>query len=187
MGLRLLGIDPGFTSTGYAIIDVGRKHQKLLAAGVIHTKPQTRLKRVARGSDDIRRIAEIFKPLNAAIAEHKPDVAAIESIAGSLSARSATALGMGFSLAVGVCLSHGLEPLDFGALEVKEAATGSRNASKTVVGGAIKARFGGALWDKLLEPVARSRREHAYDAAGVALAALNHPTLKLAVGLGATK
>src|SRR5579862_2904371 len=71
LAVRVLGIDCGTERTGYGVIDSdGRVHQ-LLDSGVIRTAKQDSMH---------RRLLTIFTGLRGKIAQHRPEVVAIEEV-----------------------------------------------------------------------------------------------------------
>ncbi|MBI5246442.1 MAG: crossover junction endodeoxyribonuclease RuvC, partial [Elusimicrobia bacterium] len=66
---RVLGVDPGLAATGWAVLEPGPGRPRVVASGTLRTAP----------SDDLgSRLALIARGLRAAIAAHRPGVAAVE-------------------------------------------------------------------------------------------------------------
>ncbi|MEM6561964.1 MAG: crossover junction endodeoxyribonuclease RuvC, partial [Planctomycetota bacterium] len=69
--MRILGIDPGTRLTGYGVIDFHPANPALVDAGVI---------RLDADADIARRLVELERELAELIAEHRPDVCAVEQL-----------------------------------------------------------------------------------------------------------
>ncbi len=118
----VLGIDPGLTRTGYGLVRRGRGLEAV-AAGVIRTDPAQPM---------AARLLELERDLAAVIAEHQPDVAAIERVFTNRNRQTAIAVGR----ASGVVLLTAARA----GLEVAEARSdrrrGGRQAGRRRDGGA---------------------------------------------------
>src|SRR5512145_1826630 len=90
VAMRVLGLDPGTTSTGYGVVERDDDRLVRVAAGVIRV-----------GSGDLAtRLVHLHRELERLIATWMPTACAIEDLFYHRSARSALALGH----ARGVCL-----------------------------------------------------------------------------------
>jgi crossover junction endodeoxyribonuclease RuvC len=69
--MRILGIDPGLRLSGYGVIDYHPLKPRLIDAGVIRLSEKS-----AMGG----RLLELETELEAILAEHKPDVCAVEQL-----------------------------------------------------------------------------------------------------------
>ena len=69
--MRILGIDPGLATTGFAVLEVQNRTKKLLITGVISTAKNLNLS---------ERLKEIYEDVQALIKEYKPNTCAIEQI-----------------------------------------------------------------------------------------------------------
>ena len=66
--LRIIGIDPGLSNTGYGILDVNFNDFKAIEGGVIRTKSSDSLeKRLNIIFENISQIIEEFSPVEMAI------------------------------------------------------------------------------------------------------------------------
>jgi crossover junction endodeoxyribonuclease RuvC len=122
--MRILGIDPGIRNTGWGLVEMASGHLRHIANGVIQPDP---------GAADTVRLQAISAGLDAVIASHAPDRAAIEAIFVSRSAASALKLGMARGVAMERCGSAGLDVDEIAARQVKKAVVGTGTADKTQV------------------------------------------------------
>ena len=63
--MRILGVDPGIATVGFAVLDAEKRSQRLLTCGVITTPAKTQLS---------SRLDQIYRDLNELIAQFHPDL-----------------------------------------------------------------------------------------------------------------
>ena len=61
--MRILGVDPGIATVGFAVLDADKRSQRLLTCGVITTPAKTQLS---------SRLDQIYRDLNELIAQFHP-------------------------------------------------------------------------------------------------------------------
>ena len=83
--MRILGLDPSLSSTGWGVIEVENNRMKYVADGFIKTDPKQSLP---------ERLAQIHKTLNEIIECYKPQEAAIEQVFLNDNPKSTIKLGM---------------------------------------------------------------------------------------------
>lgn len=121
---RVLGIDPGSVRTGYGLVDLSRGRQaRYCASGCI--KP--------RSAVFTDRLAEIYSGVVAVIAEHQPQVLAIEEVFMARNPQSALKLGQARGVAIAAAVAAGLPIHEYAARKVKQAVVGTGAASKEQV------------------------------------------------------
>jgi crossover junction endodeoxyribonuclease RuvC len=123
-GVRVLGIDPGLTRTGFGVID--QKGSKLSAVthGVIKTSP----------NDSVpQRLRQLFAGLEALIEETRPDEVAIERLFFKANALTAVGAMQSAGVAMLAASIHGLEVTEYQPATVKLAVVGVGSASKEQV------------------------------------------------------
>ncbi|MFM9994627.1 MAG: crossover junction endodeoxyribonuclease RuvC [Phycisphaerales bacterium] len=136
--MRLLGIDPGLSVTGYGCVESGRAEPTLVEAGVI--------KLAAAGGRSLPSIADRLVELDRDVGELldrlKPDAAAVEAIFAHYK-HPATAIAMGH--ARGVILLNirraGVRLLELRPNEIKKFMTGHGHAAKGQMQAAVQARL----------------------------------------------
>jgi crossover junction endodeoxyribonuclease RuvC len=130
---RILGIDPGSHITGYGLIEAEGREPRCLDCNTIRPR---------RGLDLPDRLHVIHRSLSAIIAEHCPDVVAVETAFYHKSARSTLVLGQ----VHGVVLLAAREadvPVDqYAPREIKVAVTGSGAALKEQVAYMVRGLLG---------------------------------------------
>lgn len=119
--VRILGIDPGSSVTGYGVIDqIGSKllHVKNGEISVSSnlTFPQS-LKRIY---DNLQRI----------ITDHSPDAIAVEDLFFYKNVKTALKLGHARGIAILAGVNAGLDVYEYSPLEIKQAVVGYGRATK---------------------------------------------------------
>ncbi len=121
---KVLGIDPGTTTVGYAILEKIDGKNQLIEHGTINTKPKIPLE---------DKLLEIYYDIIKLIDKHKPNLMAVESLFFCNNHKTAIAVGH----ARGVILLAGKQKkipiLDFTPLQVKSGICGNGNAKKQEV------------------------------------------------------
>jgi len=132
--LRVLGIDPGLTRCGYAVVD-GRAAAAAAAVslGVIRTPPSDPLP---------QRLAALRRELASLISEFTPDVVAVEQVFFQVNVRTAMSVGQASGLALAEAAGAGCEVVQYTPNQVKDAVAGSGSADKTQVQKMVQARLG---------------------------------------------
>ena len=146
----VLGIDPGLTVTGYGLVRRTRSVEAV-AAGVIRTDP---------GADTPSRLHELHRQLSDLIAEHGPEVVAIEQVFTNRNRNSAIGVGRAAGVAMLAAAQSGLKVHEYVPTMVKSAITGDGRADKGAVQRMVALRL------NLAEP---PRPVDAADALAVAL------------------
>ncbi len=130
----MLGIDPGLTRCGFAVID-GRGSQGATAVslGVI-TTPRT---------DPLpQRLAALRTEFTDLIAEFRPDVVAVEQVFFQVNVRTAMSVGQASGLALAEAALAGCEVIQYTPNQVKDAVAGWGGADKIQVQKMVQSRLG---------------------------------------------
>lgn len=134
--MRILGIDPGLSLTGYGCVDalLNRAEPILVEAGVFRLQSKTPI---------ANRLAQLFDDLTQVIAELKPDVMVVEKL---FTHYKHVRTGVLMAHARGVVLLAGqlagVEIDELAVTEVKRAITGNGHASKEQVQRAVMMQCG---------------------------------------------
>lgn len=131
----VLGIDPGLTRCGYAVVAGAPSGRNLVARsiGVITTPKESPLP---------RRLAELRGEFASLIAEYRPHVVAVEHVFFQVNVRTAMSVGQASGLALAEASSAGCEVVQYTPNEVKSAVTGYGAATKDQVAKLVQARLG---------------------------------------------
>jgi crossover junction endodeoxyribonuclease RuvC len=132
-GNRVLGIDPGLNTTGYAVLEYHAGRLQLVEAGVVRGR--------SKGSLELR-LKEIHEGVIEVIASFQPVAIAVEQLYSHYE-RPRTAILMGHARGV-ICLAAALHAIPlhhYAATQVKSVLTGNGRAPKSQVQRAICQQF----------------------------------------------
>ena len=122
--MRILGLDPGLGTTGRGLIAAEGNRLSHLANGELRTKTAAPLP---------ERLADLAGQLEALIAEHKPDGAAVEEVFANKNPQSTLKLGQARGVAIMLAARAGISVGEYAARLVKKAVVGNGNAEKVQV------------------------------------------------------
>jgi len=160
----VLGIDPGLSQCGYAVVEPGRRGQGTARAlGVIRT------------STDLEtpdRLVQLKRDLTELLDEFQPGVISVERIFFQNNIRTAVGVAQASGLALVLGAERGIQVAQYSPSEVKAVVAGDGRADKKQVQDMVQV---------LLELERPPRPADAADAAALALCHLAHdPGLKTA-------
>ena len=122
--MKILGLDPGLGTTGWGLIAADGNRLSHLANGEFKTSPASPLP---------ARLAEIAGQLEALLAEHRPDGAAVEEVFVNKNPQSTLKLGQARGVALMLAARSGLTVGEYAARLVKKAVVGTGAAEKVQV------------------------------------------------------
>ncbi len=120
----ILGIDPGTTGMGYALLSAATEPATLLARGLVLT---------SSAGTAAERLLAIATALDAIIAEHAPDALAVERLYFNKNVKTAMAVAEARGIALLCAARAGLEIAEYTPQEVKLSVTGNGAADKRAV------------------------------------------------------
>ncbi|HLG00829.1 MAG TPA: crossover junction endodeoxyribonuclease RuvC [Acidimicrobiia bacterium] len=127
---RVLGVDPGLSRCGYGVVEQVDGHPRAVAAGVLTTPV---------GTPVPARLRELAEELELVMAEHQPNVVAVERVLFQANARTAMAVGQASGMALLVAARRGLPVVEYSPNEVKHAVAGYGGADKAQVQAMVQA------------------------------------------------
>jgi crossover junction endodeoxyribonuclease RuvC len=132
--VRVLGIDPGSTVTGYGVLDDAGSEPSIVATGVV---------KAGKGPLS-ERLATIFSSLEEVIRTHRPDAVAVEEVFHAKNTKSALVLGHARGVALLAAGLAGICVHEYPARRVKQTITGHGGADKQQVRKMLKVILGEA-------------------------------------------
>lgn len=120
----VLGLDPGLGTTGWGVIEADGNRLRHVANGQIKTNSADPL---------AQRLAELATALEALIAEHQPQGAAVEEVFVNKNPQSTLKLGQARGVVLMLAARSGLTVGEYAARLVKKAVVGNGNAEKVQV------------------------------------------------------
>jgi crossover junction endodeoxyribonuclease RuvC len=127
--MRILGIDPGSGSTGYAIIETDGSHHSAILYGAVKLNPRDPFH---------KRLLKIYLDLTGILSREKADAMAIEEVFHAANVQSALKLGHARGVALLVAAQQGLEVFEYSPLEIKKAVVGYGRAEKSQIQTMVK-------------------------------------------------
>jgi crossover junction endodeoxyribonuclease RuvC len=121
--VRVLGIDPGSQCTGFGVLDASGPRLTYVASGVIRTGH----------GEFAARLCEIFRCIQAVVAQYRPQEIAIERVFVNRNPDSALKLGQARGAAICGTVDAHAEVFEYATREIKQAVVGSGNAEKAQV------------------------------------------------------
>lgn len=131
--MRVLGIDPGLTRCGYAVVDgrgPGAAHA--ITMGVIRTPASQELP---------HRLASLRSELVGLIQEFEPDVVSVERVFFQTNVRTAMSVGQASGLALCEAAAAGCVVVQYTPNEVKNTVVGFGGATKQQVQKMVQTRL----------------------------------------------
>jgi len=121
--MRILGIDPGSTITGFGVIEMHGGGLRYVTSGCIRM----------RGEALPQRLKTIYDSVSEIIGSTRPDGLAIEEVFVARNARSALVLGQARGAAICAAVGHDLPVSEYSALKIKQSVVGYGRADKEQV------------------------------------------------------
>jgi crossover junction endodeoxyribonuclease RuvC len=119
--LRVLGIDPGTATTGWAIIEKKENDFKAIAYGLIKTE---------KNKSDEKRILEISEDLDKIISKYHPQEAAVEKIYFFKNQKTVIEVGQSRGAIILTLIQKNIKLFNYTPLQVKQSMTGYGRAEK---------------------------------------------------------
>lgn len=127
--MRILGLDPSLSSTGWGIVEVENNRLRYVADGFIKTDPKLPI---------YDRLAVIHRALNEVIEAYHPQEAAIEQVFLNENPTSTIKLGMARGVVILAPALFGIPVCEYEPTKVKKAVVGVGRAEKSQVETMVK-------------------------------------------------
>ena len=124
MLMRILGIDPGIATIGFAVLESDKNHYNLIKCGVVETPAHTSLAfRLSRIYDDIQELIRLFQP----------DAVSIEELFFNTNLTTGISVAHGRGVIILACEKAGIDIYEYTPSQVKQAVVGYGRAEKKQV------------------------------------------------------
>ena len=150
--MRILGLDPSLSSTGWGVIETESKY---VADGYIKTDTKLPI---------AERLAIIHKTLNQVIETYRPDEAAIEQVFINDNPTSSIKLGMARGVVILAPAIYNIPVTEYEPNKIKKAVVGVGKAAKEQVETMVK----------VLLPGCKPKNNDSSDALAIAIAHFNY-------------
>lgn len=149
----VLGIDPGSTRAGYAIIEYQSIHKKpvIHTAGILQTST----------TDKNFLLPELFDATNQLIHKHSPDIAGIEKLYFVKNTKTALEVAQSRGVIICALAQHQIPIYEYTPLEIKQGITGYGNSDKKSVIRAVQQTIDAAPY--------KNHPDDVFDAIAIAL------------------
>jgi len=122
--MRVMGIDPGLTRTGFGVIETNGGIMRALDVGTA---------RAPQGQPPSVQLLNLCLTLERVMEKYEPEAVAIERLFFNSNARTAIRVGQASGVALLACAEVGIPVFEYTPTEVKQAVVGVGNASKEQV------------------------------------------------------
>jgi len=128
----ILGVDPGTTIMGYALLKVNFKKTEMVDLGVI---------KMSRLPNQNEKLKKIFESTVEIIEKYHPTLLAIEAPFFGKDAQSMLKLGRAQGVVIAACIHNGMEVSEYLPRKIKQSITGNGNATKEQVAAMLKRMY----------------------------------------------
>ena len=139
--MKIIGIDPGLSCTGFGIIEVSENNKSIIDYGVVKTDSKDPL---------CDRLKVLHEDLEYIIKKYKPTVMSIEQIFYGKNVKSALLLGHARGIPMLLSATYKLPLYEFSPRRIKQSLTGNGNSTKEQVQFMVKKIL---LMDELPQPI----------------------------------
>lgn len=153
--MKILGIDPGTATTGWAVIEEIKKNPRLVACGCVNT---------SKFHSDEERLVEIGRDIGSILKKYKPDEAAIEDLFFFKNLKTAITVAQARGVILYEIKKNRIPLSNYTPLQVKQALTGYGRADKNQIQTMVK---------NILKLKSVPKPDDAADAAAIAICHLN--------------
>jgi crossover junction endodeoxyribonuclease RuvC len=131
--LRVLGVDPGTRTAGWAVVTRQGRGFRLVACGAVRAKA---------GDPPEKRLAVIHAGLLEIVQTHAPHESAVEEVFAGRNPKAALAIGQGRGVALAAMGAVAAPVHSYAARVIKRAVTGNGGASKEQVARMVGLQLG---------------------------------------------
>lgn len=119
--MRILGIDPGYATIGYGIIEYDNFHFKTVAYGAVTTTPDKKFP---------DRLCDIYDDITTLIKTYQPDCLSIEKLYFNTNTTTAIDVAQARGVILLAARKAGIQIHEYTPLQVKQSITGYGRAEK---------------------------------------------------------
>jgi crossover junction endodeoxyribonuclease RuvC len=128
--MRVMGIDPGLTRTGFGVVEQQGGILRALDVGTVHAPG---------GQTKAQQLFNLCIALERVLERYEPDAVAVERLFFNANVKTALQVGQASGVALLAAAECGVPVVEYTPTEVKLAVTGQGNATKDQVGYMVKA------------------------------------------------
>ena len=128
----ILGIDPGTTTVGFAVIFLEKNQRTILTYGVIHTTPK---------APQTEKLVIIMNDLNDILEKYQVTHAAVEKLYFTTNLKTGIEVAQSRGVILATIAQRGIPVGEYTPLQVKKALCGNGKAVKKQIGRAVQLLF----------------------------------------------
>lgn len=122
--MRILGIDPGYATIGYGVVDYSRGQFWAVEFGAIETRPEDPFP---------KRLEEIYDGIEYLIQKHRPDAMSVEELFFAKNHTTVIGVGQARGVILLAAQKGNLPVFEYTPMQVKQAIVGYGSAVKSQV------------------------------------------------------
>ena len=122
--MRILGIDPGYATIGFSVLEAKRGDHRLLQYGTITTPADLPFE---------KRLQMIYEDMNRLLDAYAPDVMAIEELFWGHNVTTGIGVSHGRGIILLAAAQRDLEIYEYTPMQIKQSVVGYGNATKLQV------------------------------------------------------
>lgn len=181
--VRLLGIDPGFASIGFAVVRLYPDREEIESLTVFTTEKAEKKRKVLASDDNFRRARSIAEALGGFLGAPQVEAICAESMSFPRSSSVAAKMAMCWGVLAAFAFNRGIPVLQATPKEIKKKLCGNGSASKDDIEAALVARHGRSTIEEALVKgfvTRKGDREHPLDALAAVVACLDSEVVRMA-------
>ena len=185
----VLGVDPGFASFGFGIMQLLSSSEVVRTVDVIRTQKSAKKKGVKAADDNFHRGQAISAVLHETVKEWQPVAIAAEAASWPRNAGATAKVAMSWGILIDLCHVYQLPMVQGSPQEIKKALCNDKSASKEDVRRALEALYPDefepfkARYPAKKPPRPNGQWEHGFDAIGAVVTCLDSDVIRMARGM----
>jgi crossover junction endodeoxyribonuclease RuvC len=172
----VLGIDPGFASTGVALVELRPDGERVVSLQIVRTAKAAKKQQLMATEDNLDRARKIAEALGRLL--EGVDAVAAEAMSFPRSASVAAKMAMSWGVLAALSHHRRIPVVQASPQRIKKAVTGLTNAGKPEVQAALAARYPETV--AMAARLPATAMEHPFDALAAVVAALDSEVFRMA-------
>lgn len=179
-----MGIDPGFASTGFSLLRLGKEssQDQIVLMGLIRTQKSSAVRKIRASDDNLARAREIYADLCRLVDQYNVRIICAETMSYPRNASSAAKMSMCWGVIASLSFQKNLPVVQASPQEIKKKLCGLANASKEDIQVSLNKKFKalGVPDSPFLRNIPKSAIEHPYDALASVIACQDSDVMLMA-------
>lgn len=181
--VSILGVDPGFASFGYSIIQLlPEEGERIISVDVLRTKKSAKKQKVLVADDNFRRARAIAAMLQDVVAHNTPAAIAAEGMSFPRNASNAAKMAMSWGILAAIVEELQLPLVQATPQRIKKTVAGKTTATKEEVRDVLLGRYP-KQFDDFMASTPKTQWEHGFDSVAAVVTCLDSDVLRMARGM----